>query len=185
MSSIIQKIKPLKHAASSLIDFLAGIAVPVVAGSFLLRRWLKKRSEKKKADATKTPAAASKAPSTLSTPSKVRRDFKVKRERSEASAAAYEERQRQLAAIQATSGLLASGQVEQGDEEEGQQGEAGAAGVEDQAAFFKMLQSLGFKVVDPNDGSGKVFLVPPEGQEGGEGDEDMEVIEEGDEGELL
>lgn len=103
-------------------------------------------------------------------------------ERSEASAAAYEQRQQQMAAYQAAAGVSGPGQEgEQGEEEGVQVG--GEGGGEDQAAFFKMLQSLGFKVVAPNDGSGKVFLVPPDAQEGGEGDEDMEMIAEGEEGE--
>ncbi|GAX78796.1 hypothetical protein CEUSTIGMA_g6233.t1 [Chlamydomonas eustigma] len=164
-----------RSKAFQILDRLSPLVLPVCITTFFLRRHF---INKKKALATKkvergTPATW---PPQAAKP---RRDFKIKREaRTEAANEEAQIRHQKLLeqlANASNQGAVATTTADSEDTAETSKGGEG-----DQQSFFKMLQSMGFKVMPGKDG--QVFLVPP-GQEGGEDGQEVDEMIGEEEGE--
>mmetsp|Transcript_2284 Transcript_2284/g.3783 ORF Transcript_2284/g.3783 Transcript_2284/m.3783 type:complete len:192 (+) Transcript_2284:24-599(+) len=155
------------------LTIITWAALPLALIAFALRKYLKQRGAK--------PATAAKPVKPTPKPKPAaRRDYKLSQPVQQ-----QQQQQRQQSVTKAGSAADTEG-VEELDAAASQQGmsEILMSGEQMDAAgggqnFINMLQSLGYKVVMPKDGSSdKVYLVPP----GGEG-EGADAIPEGEEGE--
>jgi len=172
-----------KRTASGFnpLTFAAQVGLPGAVAIFALYKFVLKKG--KKSPAAGQPDAAPKKQTTAAQRAhqKARKNVKVKRD-PEAAAQA-----RAIAREQAAMGLTPDNEMEALNEDEVEQlhaaegagegpvGPGGPGG--NDGNFIKMLQSLGYKMVVANDGSGQVFMIPP----GADGPPGPEGIEEGDE----